>query len=915
MNLRLPFWRNYVFLIVLFFSPTPGFSQGSLHHTVVDRAESGHELALEATPMSAAQVVEGKLFYRVAGEQAFAEQFFEKYGFNYRTILSADKLTAGGLEYVVVFRFNDGSMATYPNHDPFINPQLVEIHQSDNSPRVTDQSILSNILILSPDPEEILRGDEVVIAASYFNTSNVDLESITLSFNGLNVTEQAYVGEGLLSYDPGKLDNGMHQITINMDDLEGQKFTPLSWNFMVGSALSKSSDYFSYGGSIGSRLSTEKVGGIPLEIGELSGQIEGDFKWAKVRNQFKITTRESPYKQPQNKLGTNFIFGRILKLDIGDFNPHFTPFTIDGKRVRGFNLDLDFNWLRFQYLKGELNRTVQHSGQLNSAYSFIPEETITDSTGINSYFMDRKGYNFERNILALRFSIDIKSKFIMGLHLLQVRDNKNSIQMILPNSSFTVDSTFAGITAGEYSYNEFLNLVENSGQGDSLKFLESKIWSGGAPKDNLVLGFNIGRKFDQKKLSLDFNWNLSLFNRNIWDGAMSRAEMDLALDDQADGKIGGQAQGGGSSIDTSDIIFDPLKIEKFFTINTYMSPLVPIDITTIQKKPFSTIINMPSAAYNLKLRGNYAKNSFMVEFRQVGPEYISLGNPFLRNNIREFSIKNRMSFLDYRLMITGGFKHQDNQILETVVDPLSTNTFSMNLNFMPGPGMPSFMFNYQSIGKNNKKTELDTVGSDLVDLREDSKAANNLIAITLPIHSGRIKHNLVINYSGIINKDNLDFKRSSGYLFPKTDTKTFTLNLSSIFQSPLRTGLSFNSTKLLIPFKQRNLEIIKIPYTWVSGVVNGQYSYFQNKLKIMGTLSFLDSKGSLHTQILGFRSGADYKFSNSLAANINFTFLLNIYPDFTSDGIDNDKNDKIDDSGEKYEVNVTGMLFTVNYKF
>ncbi|MEE8437337.1 MAG: hypothetical protein V3S22_03250, partial [Candidatus Neomarinimicrobiota bacterium] len=220
-----------------------------------------------------------------------------------------------------------------------------------------------------------------------------------------------------------------------------------------------------------------------------------------------------------------------------------------------------------------------------------------------------------------------------------------------------------------------------------------------------------------------------------------------------------------------------------------------------------------------------------------------------------------------------------------------------------------------SIGKNNNKTEIDTVGSDLVDLREDSKAVNNLMAVTIPFQSGSIKHHAVINYSAIINNDKLGFKRSEGYLFPKTDTKTFSFNLSSSFESPLRTALSFSRTQLLIPFKQGNQEIKKIPFTWTSGALNGQYSYLQNKMKVMGTLSFLNSKGSIHTQILGLRSGVEYKISNNLSANINFTFLLNIFPDFSSDGLDNDDNGKIDDSGETYEINATGLFFTVKYNF
>ena len=83
----------------------------------------------------------------------------------------------------------------------------------------------------------------------------------------------------------------------------------------------------------------------------------------------------------------------------------------------------------------------------------------------------------------------------------------------------------------------------------------------------------------------------------------------------------------------------------------------------------------------------------------------------------------------------------------------------MNLTFLPGPGMPTFVINYQSIGKNNEKTQLDSVGGKTVDLREDSNASTNMMAITVPFRSGDIKQNIVISTGGVSNLDNLNNKR------------------------------------------------------------------------------------------------------------------------------------------------------------
>ena len=144
--------------------------------------------------------------------------------------------------------------------------------------------------------------------------------------------------------------------------------------------------------------------------------------------------------------------------------------------------------------------------------------------------------------------------------------------------------------------------------------------------------------------------------------------------------------------------------------------------------------------------GKYNRNNILLEYQQIGPEYISLANPFLRNNSRNFTLQNRIGFLNQKVFVNVGFKHRDNKILSTVVNPLNTNTFFINATFLPGPGLPTFSYNFQTINKNNEKTNLDSVGSKIVDLREDSDATTSVLALTYPFDSGNIKNNITINY-------------------------------------------------------------------------------------------------------------------------------------------------------------------------
>ncbi len=180
---------------------------------------------------------------------------------------------------------------------------------------------------------------------------------------------------------------------------------------------------------------------------------------------------------------------------------------------------------------------------------------------------------------------------------------------------------------------------------------------------------------------------MSLFNRDIWDGAMSRTALDTMTDDSLDGWIGVQYDSLGNEIisstkiDTAAILFDPVKFQDIFIINSSMTPLIPFDMNSIKSSPLSTLINMPSSAFSIRLRGNYGKNSILVEYRQVGPEFVSLGNPFLRRNARQFILSDRIALLDRKIFLNIGFKHLDNKILRTTVNPLNTNTTFVNLTF------------------------------------------------------------------------------------------------------------------------------------------------------------------------------------------------------------------------------------------
>jgi hypothetical protein len=458
------------------------------------------------------------------------------------------------------------------------------------------------------------------------------------------------------------------------------------------------------------------------------------------------------------------------------------------------------------------------------------------------------------------------------------------------------------IPAENYTKDNFSQVVQENG---GLVNLSNSKWSYRNPEDNLVVGADIGILADKRRLDLSFTWNMSLFNRDIWDGSMSLEEMDVALDDSVDGIIGRQYDENGiitqdGLLETADMAGPLEALGDLIIINTNMTPLVPIDVINYDAHPIATVVNMPSAAFNFKLAGNYTLSKFIVEYRQVGPEFVSLGNPFLASNIREFILLNRITHLfDSKLLISTGFKHRDNKILETVTNPLNTNTITLNLSFLPGAGAPSFVFNFQSISKDNEKEDLDKVGESDVDNRQDTRTKNVLLSINYPITFRSIKHNFVLNYNSMLNTDNLAEQRMAGYFFPGSDSKSVTLSLASRFQSPLRTMLNVSLMDLFIPSLDYEGNVIKNTITWKTLGVNGKYALQDNKINLTGGLSYIKNE-SLTTvsSVIGLRGGADYKLLQDFS--LSFSGQLQII---------------VNETAKETKLNTSGILISFRYNF
>ena len=402
-------------------------------------------------------------------------------------------------------------------------------------------------------------------------------------------------------------------------------------------------------------------------------------------------------------------------------------------------------------------------------------------------------------------------------------------------------------------------------------------------------------------------------NHNIWAGPAKKDSLDILMDTLVDGKLMG-------SYDVSAIGDFIDSYEDIFTVNPlYMTPILPIDPITAEENQFRAFLNMPASAYYLRVKGSYSFNNILIEYRQLGPGYKSFGNPYLTNNIREFSINDRLSTLGRRLMFVLGYKYRDNKLSELVVHPIATRTVSMNTTLVPGPGAPSIILNIQSIGRTNGIDSIDTdqYGNYLGDNRENSQALNVMASVNIPGNFNTFTTTTSINMTSISYKDNLASERNKDYFFQKAETQSISATFSTRFEFGLKTASTFNQTKIIIPFLDDNNFAQQETNTWTSISTSAQYGLYDNRLRFRSGIDFTTNgkKDNSSIKLYGGKIGSDWDIIDKLTLSFVSSIRMNNSKGYISDQKDNDGDGRIDEKRENWSTNSSGFNLSLGYRF
>jgi len=798
----------YKITLIFFILSGIAFSQARVLHSPPRDVFTGTPVLIEAIiDRQVAEIRDVKIFFREAGQDAYIEDNMNEIMGVYKYNIPAKFITDNGLEYLIIAEFGDGSMAAFPEVDPYNVPMFLSVRRKVTSAEIGQSAPAADLqggapsdaIILSPEEAQIVAASEVVIAVSLFNARNIALNTIKVEVDGIDLTGNAEIAEDLIVARPKNLPPGLHTIRITFANTNGIYYNPLLWNFTVVGSVRESQKVFNYNGRVLAEVNSEQVRGISQNIQQVTTGFNGSYDWLKFNANTFTTSEENPDRQPRNRYTAGFS-SNYFELNFGDVNPQFSEFGLRGKRVRGFEARLKLNYFNLHIVSGETERAI--AGTISDT-----PDTISDN--LLSY--SRTGYTYGRNLLAIRPYFGSGKHFQFGINFIKVKDDTLSVNREM-SGIFTDNNT----------------TISMNGEG---------------PKDNIVIGSDLKLAFDNQRFVWKNAVAISMLNRDITGGALGKDDT-LALGD--------------FNIPISTLGFDPSSIENIFTINLNMYPVSPITLDSLEnvRNPLfkislndstslacgmQQILNMPSAAFRSILTLNYFNNYVTLKYQHIGSSFYSLGNPYMRNDIQGFYIADKIRLFQNKVFLNISYEQNRDNLNDDKKATTTTSSFMAGLSLFLGENLPRIDLNTMQYGRKNDITALDTTwyqvpvdSFSIKDNRESNLTMRQDIRISHNVEFMKVKNTLNLSWANSDRSDQLT--RDSSYVFSSMKTSLVSFSINSTFPFPLKTNIRYSSN-------HSESGLTDQPYDFTTIGLQAQYRLFKGALSLIAGGTLTNGKG------------------------------------------------------------------------
>jgi hypothetical protein len=340
---------------------------------------------------------------------------------------------------------------------------------------------------------------------------------------------------------------------------------------------------------------------------------------------------------------------------------------------------------------------------------------------------------------------------------------------------------------------------------------------GANPKDNIVLGPDFILSLDRGRIELRAYAAYSMLTNNAETGALSKS----AIDKMFAGKV--------------DVPVNPSAFKSLLIINDSTVPLNPTKFS--------------SSAYDVNLKLNYFRNLVRFGYKQIGSDYNSLANSWLRKDVRGFYFSDRVRLFQNKFYGTFGIERYTNNFSEDGTKPaVDLNSLNFALSYYPGKGLPNVTINVRDYNRVNGITDVQidsilfnqNMHTDTTDSREDSRQRDINIQLGYQVNFLNADHYFSLGYVTAIKNDNFAGSRLPGYFSQEMNSNVNMLTWSSKFQIPLRTTVSFSTNKNVLGDGLSD-------FNYDAFSLFGEYKFLRNKLATYGEYRFTTTDGKSYS--------------------------------------------------------------------
>jgi hypothetical protein len=499
--------KKILFLLsVLFLIRTADAGNGALlfYHETPQGIVQGEKVNIEVQMNSAATgFYDMRLYYRQVGDLKFRSENMVRDGYLYSASLNTTEFPAGQIEYYIAYEGPLGALGSLPDAQPEMDPYIMTLAPAE----AMQSGEPFEVIILSPEPEQIVPKDELIIAATIIGLSEeIDYEKTMLFIDGVNVSSLATIEDGVLIFAPEQIREGRHNVEMNLYGTSGEMVGTKEWSFRAEGGSSENAGQ-KIRGSVFMENRYQNIAETGTNYFRGGGDSYGNFGDLDYRARILFSSEESGDRQPVNRytayLKYNFSDWNNIYLNGGDLTPFYNSLVLQDKRVRGLQAGLAIGFFTFDYVYGETYRAVE--GSVDNT-TFPGQEFIQNGTYSESLMAIRPGFRFGEHVAwnlnlvnakedaeSIKYGGNARESLIAGTDLNMNFDRQRilisaSVQASIKNTDAGGDEvTFDDLVeldsslADDATAEKLFNILDNSG------FLS--ITSGLSPLPSLAMEF------------------------------------------------------------------------------------------------------------------------------------------------------------------------------------------------------------------------------------------------------------------------------------------------------------------------------------------------------------------------------------------------------------------------------------------